>query len=353
MSDRWIPPLLGRHLDGGVLWNAFVALSGQTVPIGESGASFVFSLCEAPAAQAWIAEIIVAGIAEPFLLHVRDFPFRALFDVDLDMANLGALPDGLRQALLEGIFASVCAYVSPGHPEKLRLGNQGLASTFPAYGSTETQWFAVTLQQPDGNTIELVAGAERGAAVRLLDNSLSLAAPLHAELSQNVMIHADMTIGSIALRYGELSALEPGAVIVMAERPEGTLAMRAEDLLFEFVRTEEGWRCQGCDAATMHCASVQIHGGTMSEDPSSDDAAEPVSISDLSVTIDFDIGRMRVPVSALAEWREGTTVPLEPPAIDDGLPVTIRANGDVAGFGDVVRIDDRIAVRITRLLLRG
>jgi len=34
------------------------------------------------------------------------------------------------------------------------------------------------------------------------------------------------------------------------------------------------------------------------------------------------------------------------------VEVTIRANGDVIGSGDLVRIDHRVAVRITRLFLR-
>jgi flagellar motor switch/type III secretory pathway protein FliN len=80
-----------------------------------------------------------------------------------------------------------------------------------------------------------------------------------------------------------------------------------------------------------------------------DDAG--ISVDALRLTIDFDIGRKSVPLAALSQWQNGTIVDLEPPALADGVAVTIRCNGDVVGTGDLVRIDDRIAVRVTRFLL--
>jgi flagellar motor switch/type III secretory pathway protein FliN len=79
---------------------------------------------------------------------------------------------------------------------------------------------------------------------------------------------------------------------------------------------------------------------------------ETVSVSGIKVTLDFDIAQLSVPVSALSQWQAGSVVDIGVPAIGDGLEVTIRAAGDVIGQGDLVRIDDRLAVRITRLSLR-
>lgn len=71
----------------------------------------------------------------------------------------------------------------------------------------------------------------------------------------------------------------------------------------------------------------------------------------LRVTLVFEIGRRTIPLSELANWREGALVELDPPAAEAGMEVTIRSNGDVVGTGDLVMIDDRCAVRITRLIL--
>lgn len=94
------------------------------------------------------------------------------------------------------------------------------------------------------------------------------------------------------------------------------------------------------------------------ENEVAENEAEPVTegdglaIGDLRIAIDFDIGRRMVPVGELSAWQPGAIVQLDPPAIADGVEVTIRANGDIVGSGDIVRVDDRLAVRITRLSLR-
>ena len=74
----------------------------------------------------------------------------------------------------------------------------------------------------------------------------------------------------------------------------------------------------------------------------------------LGVVIDFDLGRMSIPLVQIETWQPGTVVTLEPPALDAGVEVTIRANGQIQfDAGSFVRIDDRISVRITRLMSRN
>lgn len=89
----------------------------------------------------------------------------------------------------------------------------------------------------------------------------------------------------------------------------------------------------------------------MKED-TSDAIDVPGSIGELDVIIDFDIGRTAVTLSDLQAWQPGTALLIEPPALNDNLEVTVRANGQVVGIGDLVRIDDRLAVRLTRLTFK-
>jgi flagellar motor switch/type III secretory pathway protein FliN len=79
----------------------------------------------------------------------------------------------------------------------------------------------------------------------------------------------------------------------------------------------------------------------------------PMTLGDLRIAVDFDLGRSMVPLATVASWQAGHIIDLALPTLSDGVEVTIRANGDVVGQGDLVRIDDRIAVRITRFTLRA
>jgi flagellar motor switch/type III secretory pathway protein FliN len=360
---------LGHGLDEGGVWNAVVALAGEALPLGGNGASVTYALCDAPAAGSWLAAIELAGMQASFLVHVTDFPFRALFDIDLEVADLGGLPDGLRQAVLEGMFASIRAEVLPADADPPIVSRQGLASGFDGYRNAGFQWLAVKLLRPDKLVIGLDIGCERAILARFLADKLPRDLPVNTALAQKIMIPADTTIGSISLACGELKALEPGAVAVMAEQPAGSLTIRVQDRLFDFAPAEGGWCCSGTRLAEAGRARATVHdrGDPMNDKPNFDadadpspgvdagsgEAAEADALAGFSVAIDFDIGRSFVSLAELSQWREGTLVALAPPMLADGLAVTIRANGDVVGSGDIVRIDDRIAVRITRFVPRG
>lgn len=356
MTVAWTPPLLDAGLEGAQAWNAVVALAGEPIPLGETGATVTLTLSSPPAADAWAAAVGLDGGPQPLLAHVRSFPFRALFQVELGVEDIAGLPEGLRQALLEGMFEFVRALLPADQAGRLRIGEQGVVSGFPAFARPGVQWFAARLVRPDGHAIELDLACERAVAARLLAGIDPAASPMQAAVAQKVTTPVDVTIGAITVAGRELALLEPGAVVVMAEMPAGTVRLRAGALSFDFARTEEGWRCAGPRPAERRRSPATPHGigeeQPMDEDNRPAEAAEPATVADLRIAIDFDVGRSMVPLSALSQWRDGTVVELDPPQLGEGVEVTIRANGDVVGSGDIVRIDDRIAVRITRFMLR-
>ena len=372
MTARWMPP---SFADGPVdesLWNALVALSGEEVPAGRDGAYLTFSLCDAPHAGAWAAEMTVVDPARPFIAHVREFPFEPLFDVDLDVADLEDLPDGFRQALYEGMFASVRQQIEDRRLAGLALGRQGLVSSFAAYGSQQHQWFDVVLHRADGHVVAIQVCGERAAIVTLLADLPQSAAPLRTALAQRLVAAADVTLGSITVKLADRGALLPGSVVVMAERPPGLVMVRFQDRIFDFAREDAGWRCQGVrafEADRVNIAADDSEGKMNDEeapaitdipvpieaqDPVKGPALieEPISIGDIRIALDFDLGRMQLPLSEISEWRPGSLVLLERADIRSGLAVTIRANDRVVGAGDVVLVDERIAVRITELYLK-
>ena len=75
------------------------------------------------------------------------------------------------------------------------------------------------------------------------------------------------------------------------------------------------------------------------------------AVSDLQVTIDFDLGARSIPLSEIEAWQAGAVVALDPPQRAEGVEVTLRVNGSAIGAGELVRIDERYAIRLSRLFL--
>jgi flagellar motor switch/type III secretory pathway protein FliN len=352
--EPWLPPRAG--LDSTDAWNALVALSGQPIPL--DGGSVSFALTEAPPGDAWCLGLIPRGLDVTLLAHIRAYPFRQRHEVELDVADLASLPSGLREAMYQGIVSALTAAVLSGQPGALRMAEQNVLTAFPDFAASAIQWFAVEVEVEDGLTIDLDLAADRTDLLRLIGDRLPSGSPARLQLSERIMVPADLTLGSISLTFEELAVIEPGAVVVLAERDPSTLQVRIEAQVLDLQQADDGWRCVGTQALKGFPARVRFYnqdwGRGMNDDANTaETGADSLSTDDLRVTIDFDIGRKTVPLSALSQWQAGTIVDLDPPTLADGVAVTIRANGDAVGTGDLVRIDDRIAVRVTRFLSRS
>lgn len=333
------------------LWNGLAGLAGENLPLGDSGSTVRFTLASPPPADAWLACLRLSGGGTAYL-HVREFPFRQMFNVGLDAADIAALPDGLRQALLDGMFAAILAALPQPARDEAIITAQGMASAFPDHAVSQVQWFDVALVGANGSTIVFDAGCDRAALLGLLGDRLASQPPVTGPLAERLALPAYATLGRVELSYDEFVQLEAGALVVMAQRDASRLAVRVDTAIYEFSAAENGWTCLGAHAAPTDTA----RGARMDEanDPAAGaaEAPETISVSGIKVTLDFDIAQLSVPVSALSQWQPGSVVDIGVPAIGNELEVTIRASGDVIGQGDLVRIDDRLAVRITRLNLR-
>lgn len=356
MTLRWQPPLAGTGADYAAIWNALFALADRTIPLDEAGTSMQMTPVERPQEDVWVTTLLLRGSDVPIAVAVTEFPFRQMFDVDLDAADIAALPEGLRQAVLEGIIATLATML----PVEVARSGDGLLSSLPAFQDEKTQWFSVLLRRDGAGVFGAIVGADRSELVRLLAGRLTGNSPLYDELADGIMAAADTTIGRIALARRELKSLEPGAVVVMAERLPDVVQVRVQGWLFEFSRSERGLLCtkvEGHEAGVARLAAARHYRESdMDDEATGVETPEETTIiseGDLEVTLDFDIGRTSVPLSVLTQWRSGSVVEFDPPIVADGLEVTIRSNGDIVGIGDVVRIDDRLAVRITRFLLRS
>lgn len=80
--------------------------------------------------------------------------------------------------------------------------------------------------------------------------------------------------------------------------------------------------------------------GTADAAPSDPDAAS----RRLPVEVAFEIGRMQLPLGKLAELQPGYV--FQVPAQLEGANVTIRANGEAVGQGELVSVGDTLGVRL-------
>ncbi len=72
----------------------------------------------------------------------------------------------------------------------------------------------------------------------------------------------------------------------------------------------------------------------------------PISVDELEVRLDFDIGHLRLSLGEIERLAPGSVLALDTPA---GRPVRIRAGGRVIGRGELVQIDDRLGVVVREL----
>lgn len=347
----WLPPLLPGIERGDALWNAVVSYSGHPIPLA-NGANAVFALAEPPDGDALGTALQTANGVE---LHVQwqAFPFNAMFSADFTVNDLSAVPTALRAALIEGMTSLVWNAI----PER-RLGDFRIVRIGPLRQlldedrRTQLGWFQVTVQNLAKEPVVFLVGCERAALLELLSGRLLAPQQVHKSLKSQLTTDAFFTLAAVPITIKALKALEPGAVVVLPEQDAAALDLRAGDAVYHFKLNENRWTCLGVrrrDAGEGRAVSGN-GAETMAAD-ASERPVEPVQLSSLQIMIDFDLGRTTVTLADLESWKAGSVVALDPPARADGAEVTLRANGQVIGTGDLVRIDDRLGVRISRLYI--
>lgn len=70
----------------------------------------------------------------------------------------------------------------------------------------------------------------------------------------------------------------------------------------------------------------------------------PKEMADIPIQIVFEVGQKHLPIKELQSLKPGFTFELENPA---ERPITIRANGKVIGTGELLKVGDRVGVRVT------
>ncbi len=134
-------------------------------------------------------------------------------------------------------------------------------------------------------------------------------------------------------------------MLVLDRGAEQRSALRVNDHVWDLARADGGWQVTRIGRADAIAIAVDQGENTMAD--TSDQAGDGAAA--LMLPVDFDIGSTTVSLADLDGWRVGNVLALDLPRPDEGLAVTIRVGGTPVGTGDLVRIEDRLAVRITAL----
>lgn len=342
MTSAWIPPLLDLGLDDAQRWNEALAFSGEPISLATKGAELAFRPTEPPAAHALVAVIIAKGLSQPLLARIREFSFAKACGVELSIEDLEHLPKGLREALCEGMISHVSETLGQQERDLWRLKTVQSLETVEEHPFVDTQWFEMVIMQDGEPWTEFDLCIARRDALRVIGAHAAERTPSQMMIGQGLRVPADFTIGTLILTYRELRSLKPGAIAVMARREPGICQLRVGETLYSFIESEDEWCCVGVESVPGSSDGGQV---------ATWEAAAMSDKEGLRLTLVFEIGRQGISLSELSGWHEGALIELDPVGIVEGMEVTIRANGSIVGSGDLVMIDDRIAVRITRLIL--
>ena len=348
---HWQPAVLLRTCQDAELWNAILSYRDHPLTLDGSDAALTFSAIGRPdpAARA----LLIQPEEGPLLAAVIDrFPFAEMFDVDLTMADVNALPRALRDCLEEGIVSTVWRAIPDNRMGKARIIDSGEIETIASrVGSGPLQWLSISIIGVAPAPVTISVGLSATALLSVLADGGVAPAAVDRGLAQRLATDASYTLGSLTVTLAELAGLGPGDVVVLPDMPSDLALLRAHGRCHAFGFTNGQWVCLDRDVAERYrvAPGTSERAHAMSEDHESSESPA-VDLDELGVVIDFDLGRMSLPLAQVLAWQPGAVVALEPPALDAGIEVSIRANGQIIGTGDLVRIDNRVGVRITRLL---
>ncbi len=346
--ELWRPPSVVHDDREMEVWNAIISYAGRSVPLGNANASMEFRSASRPASTTSIG-VIELDDGTWVGTVIRSFPFAEMYGVDIDIAELSKLPDALRNSLEEGMVATLWSAIPDHRMGTFRFVGTGLLDEISEQIDVQDwQWLDIRLEGVTPVSTVVSVGMPISAFVRAVSGGKLAPAQFGNTIATLLTMEASFTLGSVSLTLDELAKLRSGDIVALPKLSDEIL-IRANWTSYSLCRAEEGWLCVSRQAVERYRLDPDIIKGSSMTGVLENTAGNSTDFGDLSIVIDFDLGRVTVPLSAIQSWQPGSIVPLDLPPADNGVEVTIRANGQLIGNGDLVRIDDRVAVRLTRL----
>ncbi|WP_174999254.1 type III secretion system cytoplasmic ring protein SctQ [Rugamonas aquatica] len=273
---------------------------------------------------------LVAPPALLALLHAHQFPDAAL----------AQLPESLALAGLELAWRDLALAVEKLSGRKMRLTGIDQAGTeFDGVEPAAILWYALALEsEAAGDGVQAWLALDVSALPLLALLARRLPALPSAALDPAIPLRLRLELGSLRLRAAALRGLAVHDVLmpdnaIDAAAPQLVLRAGGDHVLRARLETH-GLVVESFLEKSMKSATPEIVDG----------------VDALEINLDFDLGETIITVGELAAVAPGQVFPLEaPPA----RLVTIRANGACYAYGELVRIGERVGVRVLALAPRG
>jgi flagellar motor switch/type III secretory pathway protein FliN len=349
-------PMLSIERQALDYWNAATSHAGRSIALGEGGASFSYNIVK-PSAEELSGFLVTLHNGVELLVRLIDFPFAERFEADLDYGRMRFFSAAFREAIDSGILAAIRAAL----PVDLDMAISSFRWQTPEAMGERLQvvalsWFEISLLDEDGKQpVRLMVGMEPGKLRSVLGEAEIAGRRALGTLAASIRRRLYYAVAVVELALDEVLTLGVGDLVVLGAKSDGTvLNITGGDPGYVFNYVDQRWVCKRLEPQPYHRArgAWRRSGGNVSERKQSieTDAAGTGSPSiAIPVTVEFHVGELDVTLSELESWQPGRIVELDPPRLNGDVEVKIHVNGQYFGRGDLVRIDDRLAVRISRL----
>ena len=339
-------PLAGISGAQASVWNALMSYRGVPVPLSGQNVAARFEPMDAPIGDI-PALLLQFGAGFRAIVAVTSFPFDKLFGTPFSVEDMRALPVSLREALNEGILEILWGALPDHRLQTYKVQAAGALSGLADPQTLQSfAWFDVQVAGLMPEPVSFILGCPPERLTQALVKGDIAPRQVWPGLKAQITQQASFTLGRIAMSVSEIRRLSPGDVIVLGADVPGQCSLRSGQSTYRFEKGESGWAATGVVVEVPQSPSFEpMQGGIMSQSDSS------FMQGGLQLTLDFDLGQKSVSLAEVETWQPGAVVQLDVPSSNNGVEVTIRSNGQVIGLGDLVRIDDRLAVRLNRLFL--
>ncbi len=350
-ATSWKPPTSGVPAEDLALWNAAMSHMGAPLALGATGSVLRLSPISAPDLHGACAAVTLQTGGTAFF-HLDAYPFEAMLDVGFDIADLHALAGPLHDAIYEGALQTLLDAVPQDLSRDLNFAHiVPIDAMETRVKANELVWFAAVLEGLCPDPAFFSVGVSAGDLCAFLKpqviNPRSAFPGLKAQIETRVL----RFLGGAHLASAQVRGLEIGDLIVLDPAEPQELALMNGRDLYLFEQAEAGWQCTAVRPLFSHVRNFPM------DEPIAEsaqaEATETPQIADIAQTLlTFDLGEISVSLAELEQYQVGAIVPLPDAALSDGaVEVSVRVAGNRIAAGDLVQIDDRIAVRLNRILI--
>ncbi|MEL6840632.1 MAG: FliM/FliN family flagellar motor switch protein [Pseudomonadota bacterium] len=344
-AQAWIPPDSGLGHGDLPLWNMAMTHMGAPLPLGDTGASLRLSPIAAPHVTGPL-HALQSGKGQTLYVHLDAFPYQDLLGVDFDLDAASDLPRDLADA----IYAGSAEFLLHAFPDALTAGmtyQTIVADEVPQ--ADDLKWFAAALDGLSKTSVFFSLGATADDICAFLHDKVRQPRPVLTALRETLDVTMHRVVGRARLDLDDVRNLGLGDFIVLEDATSADLALHCEDRTYYFETVEEGWRCTAVHPFE-DIRKIPAMDDAPSDPQDLSTEAAPAIADHVSTVLTFECGEARVTLAELEGFQTGAIVPLPDQLTKDGVQVTIRAGAQPIATGEIVQIDDRIAVRISQLL---